>query len=426
MSANTIITSVVTGGTNSHATIAEEANAIATDFITQGVVGIIGLNTGSGGSGSFCVNADASPDMGVTIKAGQAYITATPSSQDSQVLRARAAADYTAYTINANASGSTKYDWIYLSVSATNANTPSSTADNVASLVTSRSSSNTADNGTPPTYGLLLAIVTVANGASSITNSNITDARVNASMGGVQGGLFSGWVAASETWVYASYDSTNKTGTITVPTDATTKYSNGMRVKFTNNGTTQYGIITKVAATVLTVYFGTDYSLTNATITSNYYSPHKAPFAFPLDPTKWTVTTTDTANNTQSNPTASTWYNVGSLSITVPIGAWKLSHLTTALVKTNTAQTLATIYATLSTANNSESDNELTGWNEIQASSAQLFLGIRTKIEKRVVVTSATPYYLNVMTTATAASGGSVATRGDDRTTYMKALCAYL
>lgn len=189
MSSNTIITSTVTGGTNSHATVAEEANVIATDFVTQGVVGAITLNSGSGGTGSFCVNADASPDMGVTVKAGQAYITATPSSQDSQVLRARASSDYTAYTINANSSGSTKYDWIYLKVDATKANNPASDASDVTSIYTSRSTSNTSDTGTPPTYGLLLAIVTVANAASSITNSNITDKRFNTSIGAQNGSL---------------------------------------------------------------------------------------------------------------------------------------------------------------------------------------------------------------------------------------------
>jgi hypothetical protein len=189
MASNTIITSIVTGGTNSHATVAEEANVIATDFVTQGVVGAITLNSGSGGTGGFCVNADSVADMGVTVMAGQAYISATPSSQDAQVLRARAASDYTAYTINANSSGVTKYDWIYLSVSAANANNPSSAADNVTSIYTSRSSSNTTDNGTPPTYGLLLAIVTVANGASSITNSNITDKRFNSSIGAQNGSL---------------------------------------------------------------------------------------------------------------------------------------------------------------------------------------------------------------------------------------------
>jgi hypothetical protein len=127
--------------------------------------------------------------MAINILAGTAQFLITPSSQNPQMLRAYAAADYTAYTINANTSGSTKYDWIYLSGNATNANVPSATADNVVSVVTSRSSSNTTDNGTPPTYGLLLGYVTVVNGASAITNANITDKRFNASLGAQNGSL---------------------------------------------------------------------------------------------------------------------------------------------------------------------------------------------------------------------------------------------
>lgn len=259
--------------------------------------------------------------MGITIKAGQAYISATPSSQDPQVLRVRASSDYTSYTINANSSGSTKYDWVYLKVDATKANSPASDASDVTSIYTSRSSSNTTDNGTPPTYGLLLAVVAVANGASSITNSNITDRRVAAIIGATTGGWLSGWVAVTDQWTYSSYDSTNKTGVITVPSDATTRYSVGMRVKFSNNGATQYGIITAVASTSLTVYFGTDYSLTNSSITSNYYSSQKIPLGFPMDPIKWTISVT----NPSSVGGFSTSYTVvGSNQITSPIGSWNL------------------------------------------------------------------------------------------------------
>lgn len=174
---STITTSVVTGGTNSHATTSAEANAVATDFIHYGVSGPISLNSGSGGSGSFCVNAQGTPAMFVDVKAGSAWITATPSGQVSQKLRAYMSADYTSYAISSNSSGSTKYDWIYLKVDPTASNNPASDASDVTSLYTSRSSSNTTDNGSPPTYGVLLAVVTVANGASSITNSNISDKR---------------------------------------------------------------------------------------------------------------------------------------------------------------------------------------------------------------------------------------------------------
>lgn len=251
MAANTILTSVVTGGSNSHATVAEEANTYATDFVSAGVVGTFSLNAGSGGTGSYAVNADASPDMGVTVKSGQAYIVGTPSGQNSQTLRARASTDYTTYVINANASGSTKYDWIYLAISAVNANTPSASADNVTSITTSRSSSNSADNGTPPTYGLLLAVVTVANGASSITNSNISDRRVQASVSTAGTSATTGWITGLTvpTTVTALG---NRSYSLTFNgTDITGTVSAGMRLKTTRlvaaptqctslNGTTQY------------------------------------------------------------------------------------------------------------------------------------------------------------------------------------------
>jgi hypothetical protein len=190
MSAASIITSIVTGGTNNHATVSEEANAIATDFVTQGVVGAI---TSTGGiaptTGSFAANADGSLDMGVTISAGEAYVTVTPASQDSQTLRARMLSDYTNYAINSNSSGSTKYDYIYLKADAATAANPSAAADDVITLYTSRSTSNSADDGSPPTYGVMIAMVTVANGATFIANASITDKRTNASIGAQLGSL---------------------------------------------------------------------------------------------------------------------------------------------------------------------------------------------------------------------------------------------
>jgi hypothetical protein len=170
--------------------------------------------------------------MGLTIKSGQAYITATPSSQDSQVLRVRASSDYTAYTINANSSGSAKYDWIYLKVDATKANDPASDASDVTSIYTSRSSSNTTDNGTPPTYGILLAVVAVANGASSITNSNITDKRFNTSIGAQNGSLIVQQQATGDAAIIeaAGQDanigltlSPKGTGTVNLPSASVTK-----------------------------------------------------------------------------------------------------------------------------------------------------------------------------------------------------------
>ena len=165
--------SILTGGTNNHTTTSEEANSLATDFVSDGVIGAI-TNTGSVApmTGAFAINAQGTPNMTVAVTAGAAYITATPSGQSSQVLRVRLSANENV-TIAANSSGSTKYDFLYIKIDPTNAANPNLAGDNVASLVVSRSTSNSTDNGTPPTYGYLLAVITVSNGASSITNGNI-------------------------------------------------------------------------------------------------------------------------------------------------------------------------------------------------------------------------------------------------------------
>lgn len=204
-----ITTSVVTGGTNSRATTVAEINYPVTDFVNPGVVGTISLNTGSGGTGSFAVNAQASPAMFVDVTAGGAYITATPSGQTSQKLRANMASNYTSYAISSNSSGSTKYDWIYLKIDATKASNPDSNADDVTTLYTSRSSVATADDGSPPTYGLLLAIVTVTNGASSIANSAISDKRVSTALTTVANqGVVTNFVESGCIWSGDSYGST--------------------------------------------------------------------------------------------------------------------------------------------------------------------------------------------------------------------------
>lgn len=234
--ASSIITSIVTGGTNSHATVSEEANAIYTDFVTQGVVGTVGNTSSvSPSTGGFAVNQDASPDMGVTVTAGVATITTTPANQDSQVLRARMSTNYTSYTINANSTGSTVYDWIYLSVNATNANNPAVDASDVTSIVTSRSTSQSADNGTPPTYGILLAVITVINGATSITNPSIRDGRSQSTLN-VGTSSTNGWQTLPFPLTYAS-NTGNKEFTVTTPNDLTGTLNAGMKLKLSRSVT---------------------------------------------------------------------------------------------------------------------------------------------------------------------------------------------
>jgi hypothetical protein len=245
MTAPAIITSVLTGGTNTHTTVAEELNAYATDFVTQGILGSF-TNTGGVApmTGSFGVIQDSSPDMGITILgtgntgSGQAiaYLTGQPSSQDTQVVRARMASNYTEYTINANSSGVTKYDFIYLQFSATNANAPDTAGDNVVSVYTSRSSSSSTDNGSPPTYGILLAVVTVANGASSITSANIQDRRSQVTLQIGSTSNTNGWNTLNYPLSYAN-NSGNKEFTVTSANNLTGILSPGMTLQIARSVT---------------------------------------------------------------------------------------------------------------------------------------------------------------------------------------------
>lgn len=182
----TLTVGILAGGSNSHSTTSEEANALRTDSMSPGVIGVISNTAGvAPATGAFAVNAQGSPNMTVAVSTGVALTTATPAAGNSQLVRTSNSASANV-TIAANATGSTRYDWVYINIDSTKAANPASDASDVATLVTSRSTSNTTDNGTPPTYGTLLAVVTVANGASSITNGNIADKRVRAApMGGV-------------------------------------------------------------------------------------------------------------------------------------------------------------------------------------------------------------------------------------------------
>ena len=118
------------------------------------------------------------------------------------------------------------------------------------------------------------------------------------------------------------------TYTVTCSGDYSAIIMPGMRMKMTQGAAIKYFIVTKVSYsspnTTITLYGGTDYTL-GSTITLPYYSMLKAPAGFPMSPNKWSTKVTDTTQRSQASPTDSTWYNLGSLSMAVPIGSWYLS-----------------------------------------------------------------------------------------------------
>lgn len=207
-----------------------------TDFGADGVVGAITNTAGvAPATGALAVNAQGSPNMTVAVTAGVAYVTATPTGQGSQRLRAKIAAQNA--TCAANATGGTRYDWIYVKIDPTNANTPAVGGDNVASIVVSRSTSSSTDNGTPPTYGYAIAVVTVANGASSITNGNIADSRSRAGTQTITNSAGTASVAASQTTTSTTYAALATAQTVTVTVGATGILQVGVGATTTSNNT---------------------------------------------------------------------------------------------------------------------------------------------------------------------------------------------
>lgn len=87
-----------------------------------------------------------------------------------------------------------------------------------------------------------------------------------------------GWTAAGQVWSYSAWNSATRVGTITVPTNATTKYTPGDKIRISQStGGTKYGFVVEVAATSLKVYFGLDYTLNNEAISTPYYSSDVSP-----------------------------------------------------------------------------------------------------------------------------------------------------
>lgn len=125
--------------------------------------------------------------------------------------------------------------------------------------------------------GYLKAIaspVSIARGQFTqfVTPSIASIAR--AEIGTFLANTWDGWLNANETWTYATAT------TITVPTNATTKYQKGDKIKLTQT-TVKYFYIVAVAATTLTITGGSDYTLADAAISANYYSKAENPQGFP-------------------------------------------------------------------------------------------------------------------------------------------------
>lgn len=246
--------------------------------------------------------------------------------------------------------------------------------------------------------------------------------------------LTTGWIPVADTWTFASVD--NPTGVVTIPTNGTTTYSVGMRIKFTNGGNTVYGIVTAVAATSLTFLHEISPTsssasggtaalniMQNSAITAVYFSHWKNPYGFPADPRKWTVETSDTSSRSAGASVQNTWYNPGSLSLTIPIGCWALSYQVIAEADQTAGLSSGILQLTLSTSASTESDTTKTRSAFVSGASADIQLDDSIHFAQLISLAAKTQYFLNIRTTT--ATIDSLAIRGDLGQTSIRATCAY-
>lgn len=208
--------------------------------------------------------------------------------------------------------------------------------------------------------------------------------------------------------------------------DLTGIISVGMKIKLTQS-TDKFFIVTAISFstnTTMTLYGGTDYDVADTgvtAITAFYYSPYKAPLSFPMSPAKWTHRLDDASNRSQASPTNGTWYNMGSLSIDIPIGVWDITFTVTLASVKNGAW--HDVRASLSTGASSQSDVEFTVHHGLYAGSADNHRATMVA-RKTLTLAAKDTYYVVGMSQFNSLS--SIAFAGSNVPTRVECVCAYL
>lgn len=196
------------------------------------------------------------------------------------------------------------------------------------------------------------------------------------------------WIASGESWTFVSFNSSTRMGVVTVPSDATLKYTPGNRIRIQQTtGGVKYGIIHGVSSTTLTIFFPVGTTLNNEAITSPVYSALDTPQGFDKDFSLWRIVVNPTGN-TANTPAKVTWYRPDATGvITYGVGKWKVSYQATCRIA-GSASTWLSNRQTLSTTTNSETIAEATIFSGTDMPSSGLITlsapGTKTNIPRTV------------------------------------------
>lgn len=288
---------------------------------------------------------------------------------------------------------------------------------------------------TTPGSGILTMTTAPITGQSIRINYqyNLNPSGNSDTVDGVHGSAYSGqpgqviattygWELLNATLTYSSAAAPTFVATTSI--DLTAYVGPGDKIWLNQSGS-KYFIVVAITSSTITLYGGTDYVLANAAVTSPYVSHAKSPAGFPLNPDKWTVEVASTSVANQNLPVSGTWYNIGSLSIAIPIGIWRTEYYAGVSAQVVSAAQAAIVMTTLSTANNTESNPDITTKLRLYTSTSETkqLWGTPTKSDV-IVLAAATTHYLNHK--CDGASVNDITLIGADAKIIIRAICAYL
>lgn len=169
-------------------------------------------------------------------------------------------------------------------------------------------------------------------------------------------GYMSQGLAGTETSLISAYSFNNSINDLTanannltangsaVATNADSPF--GGQADGTISATRDYGIVSKVTASTITVNVAEGCTIpTTGGVSAVSYSTYRAPYGFPGDSGKWQILMQTNARGGKGSPASGSTYNTAD-QIYLPIGAWVAGYKTTVYVSNSTAATLA-IYSDL-------------------------------------------------------------------------------
>lgn len=257
---------------------------------------------------------------------------------------------------------------------------------------------------------------------------------------GIPQWVVTGWLPLNATLTYASAD--DPTIVLTSSVDCSTWLSVGNKMRWVNGGNTIYSIVTAISGTTITCLqeiaptsasagggTAARVATANSVITVPVFSYHRSPYGFPMDARKWTIEVTDTSTRSQASPVQNTWYNIGSIVISVPIGAWDLSYscsASSAYTTGGSGMAGITVSTTLSSGNNNENDIDFTVRSNMDSyvSAGTLYFVKQHSRSKSVVMSSKTSGFLNFRSTS--ASLTAIALENSVTKALIRARCLYL